>query len=206
MEQATAGHVGKLWIIVLAAGRSQRLGRAKQLLRLRGRTLLARTLAQATSLAGNRVIAVIGAERARIRAHISRNAPQVRCVFARKWRAGMGASLAAGVDALPDSASAALVLLCDQPKIDRRTLRRLLQLSNAQRHSRIVAGRYRGRLGVPAVFPRRAFAMLRRLDADQGARALLNNADSGFRVVAVNLPEAACDVDTPQDVAALSRK
>lgn len=205
MDQATATHVGKLWIIVLAAGGSRRLGTAKQLLRVAGRTLLARTIACAAEISNGRVIAVLGADSARMRAHVRRNAPGTWCVYNRNWRRGMGSSLASGIRALPGTAEAALVLLCDQPGVDLHSLRRLTTRQNRWNRAVIVASRYAGRLGVPAIFPRRAFKELRRLDSDHGARTLLNVDAADFRIVAVDMPEAAFDIDTPADVATLKR-
>ena len=203
MIQATANRVEKLWIIVLAAGGSSRLGRPKQLLRSAGRTLLARAIAHGAEISAGRVVTVIGADAHRMRAHVRRNAPTTRCVYNADWRSGMGSSLALGIRAVPRSATAVMVLLCDQPKITAQHLRRLTRRHLRHNANTIVASRYRDRCGVPAIFPRRAFSALRALRGDHGARALLNSADSGFPVAAVDLPEAACDVDTPADAADL---
>jgi molybdenum cofactor cytidylyltransferase len=203
MIQATAHHVENLWIIVLAAGGSTRLGRPKQLLRVGGQTLLTGTLTDAARISGDRVIAVIGAGAQRMRSHIRRNAPAARCVYNSGWRRGMGASLARGMRAVPRSATAVMILLCDQPKITEHSLRHLMKRCPQCAGRTIVASRYLERNAVPAIFPRSAFRALRRLQGDQGARALLNSRESGFRVITVDLPEAAQDIDTPADAAEL---
>jgi CTP:molybdopterin cytidylyltransferase MocA len=205
MDQATVRANRDLWIIILAAGASVRLGTPKQLLRVQGRTLLARTVALAESIARARVVVVAGAESLRIRSHLRRNAPHVRVTYNRRWKAGMGNSLAAGVRALPNDAGAILVMLCDQPNIDIRCLARLLDRARARR-SAVVASRYRGRYGVPAILPRPLFPALRRLTGDRGARDLLNGAGGRIDVVGVDMPEAAVDIDTPGDLAKLSRR
>ena len=61
------------------------------------------------------------------------------------------------------------------------------------------AARYAGRAGVPAVLPRRHWREVRALRGDEGARALLRDR----RVTLVEMPEAALDVDTPQDLLGL---
>ena len=66
----------------------------------------------------------------------------------------------------------------------------------------IVAARYDGRLGVPALFRREIFPLLASLPAASGARQLLRH--SGLRVEPFPLPEAAIDIDTPADLAAVS--
>jgi len=205
MDQATAPAHRRLWITILAAGASRRLGTPKQLLRVSGRTLLARTVALAQSVAGARVIVVIGADQHRIRAHLRRTSPRVRVTYNRRWRAGMGTSIEAGIAKLPPEAAATLILLCDQPDVDARSLVRLLKCARGRTAS-IVASRYRGRLGVPAILPRATFRELRRLTGDRGARDLLNASQGKTRIVALDMPEAARDIDTPADAAALSTR
>ncbi len=203
MIQATANRVEKLWIIVLAAGGSARLGRPKQLLRFRGRTLLSRALQSGSQISGARVIVVIGAEAPRMRSHVRRHAPHARVILNADWQSGMGTSLAAAMKALPRAALAVMVLLSDQPGVSVRALRRLTRSYVRGGNNTITASRYRGRCGVPAIFPRRAFTTLARLDGDHGARALLNSRTAAFRVAPVEMPEAEYDIDTPADAAAL---
>lgn len=199
MDQATARCGGKLWIIILAAGASRRFGTTKQLLRLRGRTLLAMVLRRAAQLAPGRVVAVIGADSQRLRGHIRRTAPNTRIVYNRNWELGMGTTLATGIRALPRAAAAALVLLSDQPDAGTRALQRLCR-RRARDTMPVIASRYAGRLGVPAIFARRTFGALRTLDADYGARELLNADAPPFRIIAVDMPEAAWDIDTTADL------
>jgi molybdenum cofactor cytidylyltransferase len=203
MIQATANRVEKLWIILLAAGGSARLGRPKQLLRFRGQTLFSRALQSGSRISGRQVIVVIGADAPRMRSHVRRHAPHARVVFNADWQSGMGTSLAAAIKELPRTARAVMVLLSDQPRVSVRALHRLSRRYGHGGGNVIVASRYRGRCGVPAIFPRRAFRTLAKLDGDLGARALLNSRDSAFRVVPVDLPEAEYDIDTPADAAAL---
>jgi molybdenum cofactor cytidylyltransferase len=59
---------------------------------------------------------------------------------------------------------------------------------------------------VPAILPRPLFPALRRLTGDRGARDLLNGAGGRIDVVGVDMPEAAVDIDTPGDLAKLSRR
>ncbi len=65
----------------------------------------------------------------------------------------------------------------------------------------IIAAEYSGTYGVPAFFRRLMFPALKSLPDDTGARRLLR--DSAVEVVAFPLPEAAIDIDTPDDLIAL---
>ena len=62
---------------------------------------------------------------------------------------------------------------------------------------RAVCASYEGREGVPAVFPPALFADLMTLDADAGAKALLHSLQNKIKV---DMPEAAVDIDTLDDL------
>ncbi len=111
----------------------------------------------------------------------------------------MGGTLSHAIRRMPNDASAALVLLSDQPLIDDSTIQRLIRAWR-NRPRRIAASLYGGRAGVPAIFPRGYFRELQRLTGDEGARALLRDEDT---VVRVDAPEATVDVDTAEDLAEL---
>jgi molybdenum cofactor cytidylyltransferase len=119
------------------------------------------------------------------------------------WSEGMAASIRVGVTTLRQFSrqlDAALVALCDQPAFSADVI---AQLVDAQRTSgrSIVAARYNGRHGAPALFLREHFETLTHLTGEEGARALLNG--SPDQVAAVDLPALALDLDTPADYAAL---
>jgi CTP:molybdopterin cytidylyltransferase MocA len=195
------GAAENLWTIVLAAGGSARLGRPKQFVRFRAQPLLARTLANAQDVTPERVIVVIGASRIRARAAIHRHAPRTVIMANTRWREGMSGSLRRGLAALPDEALAALLLTVDQPLVRTRHLRHMIEIWS-RRPMRPVAARYDDRLGVPAILPKRVWKAARHSSGDVGAREILRgNAD---RVTEVALPEAAVDIDTPDDIQRLS--
>ena len=186
------------WVVLLAAGGSRRFGRPKQLARVDGETLLRRMARVA--LAGHPAgcVVVLGAHATRLRRELAGLA--VRIVVNARWRDGLSRSLAAGVDALPADARGMLVLLADQAALGPAELE-LLVAAWRRSPRRIVAARVSDTLGPPAILPRTAFAAIKRLRGDQGARELLRN--PARRTVGIELPAAAIDVDRPPDVVKL---
>jgi len=182
--------------IVLAAGASTRMGQPKQLLPVDGRTLLVRTVEACLAAELWPVIVVLGAHREHVRPTLARY--PVICTDNLAWADGMAGSLRAGliaVDQFSRAVPGAVITLCDQPALNAAALR---QLSAAAATGwGIAAARYGGRCGAPARFARRYFAELAGLSGDQGARVLLNQ--RAAEVAAVDLPELAVDLDTPQD-------
>ncbi len=203
MRAATRHHRPAVTAVVLAAGGSSRLGTPKQLVRRRGRTLIEQAIDAAQHATGRPVIVVIGAEKTRLHALLARRygTCAVEVVHHAGWRSGLAGSLRRGLHAVPSDAEGVLLMLSDQPFVERGSLGRLLAAWR-QRPSHAAAARYAARLGVPAIVPRRRLSALRGITGDEGARRVL--ADDA-RVTAVDLPEAAFDVDTPADLRALTR-
>jgi len=190
--------------IVLAAGAATRMGKLKQLLPYRGRPLVLHSIEQARNAGFEPLIVVVGAEADAVRAAIA--VQPVEIVQNREWVRGMGSSISAGVRQLKEmeiDSFAAAILVADQPLVSAEHLaemRRLLITASAP----VVAAKYDDVLGVPALFRRQLFGLLASLPPAAGARHILR--DSGLTVTEFPLPEAALDIDTPEDLAILTQQ
>ncbi len=187
-------------LIILAAGASTRMGRPKQLLPIQGQPLLERTVLAALAAPVWPVVVVLGAHADTIRPTLARH--PVLVAENPAWAEGMASSLRAGLgvlNAFSLRVDAAVIALCDQPAFTTDVIARLL---SAQRETgcTLVAARYGGHLGAPALFTRAHFAALTALTGDEGARKLIAQAPPAS-VAALDLPELALDLDTPDDVA-----
>jgi molybdenum cofactor cytidylyltransferase len=190
-----------LFALVLAAGGSRRLGSPKQLLKIGGETLIRRTLQRASAVCGGRTIAVLGCE---WRAVLRDAADSVGFFTLNEaWQTGLASSLTLGVRTVPDDCRAVLVLLADQPLVDRSDLETLV-IAWCRSPSRIAASRYGDILGPPAIFPRAFFPELLELTGDRGARPVLERHRDTLTIV--DCEHAALDIDTPDDVAALAAR
>ena len=186
-----------LWSLVLAAGGSRRLGTPKQLLRIRGERLLSRTINAAEAVTPGRVVVVVGAEALKLRLLIRRHHPRTHTVDNSRWADGMAGSLRVGLAVLPQGAVAALLLLSDQPEVGEASLRRLIQAWR-RRPGKAAAAAYGDVVGVPAILPRALWREARQLRGDAGARGLLRMGQTV--ATAVDMPEAAWDIDSPADL------
>ena len=183
--------------LVLAAGASSRMGKPKQLLLYQGEPLLRRTVRFALAAGASPVLVVVGADAGPCRAALFALAATV--LENPEYLHGMGSSLRLGMAAvasLEPEPARVLLMVCDQPLLRPEHLRALLE---AQTPDGIAAAQYNGRLGTPAVFGREHFPALAAVTGDQGARSLLRS----LPATPVPMPEAAVDIDTPEDFAGL---
>lgn len=185
--------------IILAAGASRRLGNPKQLVRVEGETLLARTICAARASGVGSLFVVLGSQAERIQTEVDLTG--VRIVLNSEWERGMASSIRAGIEALlaaDPNAKGVMLLVCDQPRLTEEHLRKLFSEWEASDGAAIVASAYGGVTGIPAVFPREAFKDLMALEGDAGARHLLKAPTCVLRTVAFE--EGALDIDTAEDL------
>ena len=184
--------------VILAAGASTRLGRAKQLVPVSGEPLLSRTARLAREASCDPVIIVLGFEAEEMRAALA-DAP-VQLVENEKWRSGMGSSLRCGVAALyglDPCPSDAMMLVCDQIALTAEFLCELRHV-HARGERPITASHYSGRAGVPAIFAAQYFPELLRAEGDRGARGILEQHPED--VTSVEFTAGVKDLDTPEQL------
>jgi molybdenum cofactor cytidylyltransferase len=193
----------RVGVVLLAAGGSSRLGRPKQLLVHEGKTLVRRAAEAAVAAKCGPVVVVLGAQAEAVTAELA--GLPVRTVQNADWSAGMGSSLRVGLKALDTedatgaspAVDAALVMLCDQLRVNSGHLSALVEAFTRTRAS-IVASGYEGTRGVPALFSRVLFPEMEALALDQGARGVIARDPS--RVVEVALAGGGEDVDMVADL------
>jgi molybdenum cofactor cytidylyltransferase len=178
--------------VVLAAGASRRLGRPKQVRPYRGTTLLGATLARVATLGFDQAVVTLGAAADAVRDRVDLTCFDVVEVGGGEAGAdrGCSSSIAAALDAVRPDATGVVLLLGDQPEVDRDAVDALLA---AGRHAPVAVCRYDDGRGHPFWFAARTLAHLRKLHGDKGVWRLL---ESGIYPVA----EACVPGPVPLDV------
>lgn len=188
-------HKAEVGLVLLAAGGSRRFGAPKQLLRYQGESLLRRAAKSAQASRCEPVAVVLGAEAERLKEELV--GLSVLRVVNPHWHAGIGTSIQAGLKALitavPDL-EGALFTLCDQALIDSPHLNLLVETFIASK-APVIASRYAGTFGVPALFHRALFPDLCVLSGGRGAKEVIARHLPYAHLI--DLPEACLDIDTP---------
>ncbi len=188
--------------IVLAAGRSARLGRPKQLLPYRRRPLLFWALAALAESGIDTLIVVLGHDAEAIRREVDLG--EARVVLNPHHAEGMSTSLQAGLAALDGDADvqAAVVTVGDQPLLRSATFDALIE-AYGESGAAIVAADYGGHQGTPMLLSRAVWPLARAIHSDRGARALLRDYPELVVTVPVD-PASAVDIDTWEDYETLT--
>ena len=180
-----------LSVLIPAAGASERLGQAKQLVEYSGRSLLQNAVDAADALTPLEIIVVTGCQATAIKETLQD--ASVRWVDNPRWSAGMGGSIAAGATAISPEATGLMILLCDQWRIQTRDLQELAQAWQSD-PTRIVVAEADGCYMPPVIFPSVCFKHLQTLQGHEGARSLFKAFPE--QLTAVPMPHAAFDLDT----------
>lgn len=195
-ERASDG-AGNVWAVVLAAGRSTRMGRVNKLLSaVDGKPMVARIVTMLKKCALGGISVVLGHQAEKLRQAL----PAHKLHFTRnkQFKKGMASSIRCGVAALKDDVDAALIVLADMPRVQVLTVASLVAALNPEEGRTIAVPRYRGKRGNPVLFARQHFEELMTLEGDKGAQGVLIDNAAAVIEVAVDDPGVLMDVDTKE--------
>jgi len=198
---APASARGNVAALVLAAGRSSRMGGPNKLLAtLDGKPLVRHVVDAALGSAASSVTVVTGSRAEDVASLFEEN--EVEIVHNPNYTNGLSSSLATGIAAVPEDADAVVVLLGDMPRVTSDVIDRLIAAFNPEEGIHAVVPTSDGRRGNPVLWSRRFFDELRTITGDVGARHLIGrHADV---VVEVEIGDAVTlDLDTPEALAAI---
>lgn len=187
----------KIGIVILAAGNSSRLGRPKQLLKFKEKSLLENVISKASKIKNAIVVVVFGSNHELIQNEISNTA--IEKVFNPEWESGISSSIVKGLSKLlelnPDCQKC-IFTVCDQLFITTSLFENLIQESQ-KNNKGIAASYYSETLGTPVLFHQKYFSEVLELKGKTGAKKLIKKyADD---VVSIHFEKGNIDIDTQED-------
>jgi molybdenum cofactor cytidylyltransferase len=190
--------------VILAAGRSTRMGGPNKLLaELGGKPLVRIVTEQALESKASDVIVVTGHQADEVRKALQ--GLKVKFVHNPHFAEGLASSVKAGIAAVPENADGAVICLGDMPLISAHLIDRLIEAFAPDRGNLIAVPVSDGRRGNPVLWSRRFFNELMTLDGDIGARHLIAKHGEAVAEVPVEGHGAFLDIDTPQALEAARR-
>jgi len=183
--------------VVLAAGRSTRMGGPNKLLADIARRPLVRIAAEeALASRAKPVIVVTGHQREQVEKALA--GLPVELVHNPDFADGLGTSVRAGIAAVPADADGAIVCLGDMPQVDAGLIDRLIAAFDPDQGALVVMPTFEGRRGNPVLWSRRFFPDLTAIEGDVGARHLIGRYSEAVVEVPLEGKAALVDVDTPE--------
>ena len=147
-------------IILLAAGSSGRLGKPKQLLKYKGKSLLQYLIDQAKDSSANCIVVVMGANAEVVLAVLQTD--KIHMVQNNDWKEGMASSIRCGINEVQKinpATDAAILMVCDQPFVTTALLNDLIT-THQETGRPIVTSSYDNTAGPPALFHKSIFSEL----------------------------------------------
>lgn len=195
----------KIAAIVLAAGRSSRMGEDNKLVaQIRGKALVRHAVDAVLESAAGSVVVVTGFEAEKIAENL-KGLP-VSMVHNDDFAQGISSSLKSGLAALADDMDGVIVCLADMPDINADHLNRLIRAFDPDQGRSVCVASYAGQRGNPVLWSRRFFPEMMELSGDEGARKLLHAHERYVHLVDVESDAVLRDVDTPEALDAIKRR
>jgi molybdenum cofactor cytidylyltransferase len=188
--------------IVLAAGRSTRMGAANKLLAdVAGKPMVRHAVEAALASQARPVLVVTGHQANEVRAALA--GLDVAYVANPDFATGLSTSLKAGIRALPNDVAGALVLLGDMPRLEAAHLDAMIAPFASEGGTAIVVPVHQARRGNPVLWPADLFAEMLALEGDVGARGLMAGHAHRVREIDLGTDAVLMDVDTAEALARL---
>ena len=189
--------------VVLAAGKSERMGQNKLFLSLNGKALIDNILDAVAAAGIDEQVIVLGHKPEQVIEAIKPRLRTLKIAVNEDYEQGMTSSFQKGLQLLP-YVDAAFLVLGDEPIFDPNFLKLMVQqMENSQGKALIVSPIHKGKKGHPLLFHRQLFAEILNLKNPQTIREIVHRyAD---RLLTIEAPQwTIMDIDTPEDYARIS--
>ncbi|GAC1399440.1 MAG: molybdenum cofactor cytidylyltransferase [Ktedonobacteraceae bacterium] len=188
--------------ILLAAGRSSRMGQGqhKLLLPLGDRPVLAHVVDIILASQARPLVVVLGYQAEQVRTILEpyTSQPGVTLLENPDYQQGMSTSLRKGIEALMSSSrivDGALIVLGDQPLMTSHVLNTMIATKQAT-GKRIVAALYNGKRDNPTLFDASLFPELLEITGDEGGRKVIEQHRQEMAILEIGEDTPNYDMDT----------
>jgi molybdenum cofactor cytidylyltransferase len=205
-EDTGAQQAPKVAVLLLAAGRSTRMGGPNKLLQeTDGAPLVVHAVKAALASQAVEVVVVLGHMADQVKAAIEQAADtkaKLRFVTNPDFADGLSTSVRTGIAALGKDIDAAIVQLGDMPGVNSGLLDRLMAAFSPVEGRSICVPTVGGKRGNPVLWDRRFFAEMAKVSGDTGAKHLIGEHADLVCEVEMSGAAAITDIDTPEALAA----
>jgi xanthine dehydrogenase accessory factor len=182
--------------IILAAGKSTRMGQQKLLMPFEGKSMIATVVGKIAGSVSSRTIVVTGSDRNKIEKELEAYA--VLFVDNERYEKGMLTSVQAGVAAASTETDGYLILLGDQPMVSEAVINRLISVFQKGGKGLLIPV-FKGKRGHPVLIGSKYKNEIKSLSPEIGLRELFLNHPDDIQEIEVESEDVLKDIDTPDD-------
>ncbi|MCG8359430.1 MAG: molybdopterin-binding/glycosyltransferase family 2 protein, partial [Kiloniellales bacterium] len=205
VEAETSGgklRAPRIAALVLAAGRSTRMGRVNKLLAdVEGRPMVAKVAETALTSQAEHVVVVTGHDHDKVESALAGR--DLTTIHNPDYAAGLSTSLHRGLAALPDDCDGVVICLGDMPRITAAVIDKLIAAFNPIEGRAICVPTWQGKRGNPVLLARRFLPEIQAISGDIGAKSLISAYPEAVAEVPMGDDSVLFDVDTPDVLATL---
>ena len=195
----------RIGALLLAAGRSRRMGGPNKLLaEVDGTPMVAHVARRLLASRARPIVAVLGNQADEVEAALGKL--PVEKIRNPEFAGGLSTSLKRGIAALPPDLDGALICLGDMPLVTGRHLDRLIAAFNPLEGRAIIVPTRRGKRGNPVLWSKRFFPEMAELAGDVGAKHLIGKHAELVGEIEMDDDAILVDIDTPEALDALRQR
>ncbi|MFA9560256.1 nucleotidyltransferase family protein [Evansella sp. AB-rgal1] len=188
--------------IILAAGRSSRMGSPKQLLQFNGKNMLEMVIESVAVHAFAQVVVVVGHQHQQIMNSVKLQNVKIDWVLNEKYMEGQSTSFAKGIQQMKNTISSAMFFLGDQPFIQKETIDNIIMEGEEKQKQVsspfVIRPFYIEEPGHPVLFHNIRNLDLTQLSGDEGGKGLMQQIKNKVKLQ-IDDPFTTMDIDTPKD-------
>jgi len=188
--------------VILAAGKSERFGKTKQLAALGNKTVLQCTLDNYIKSSADEVIVVLGYRYKEIQERLGNT--RAKLIFNPEFETGMGSSLVEGIKHIRKDAEGILLALADQPFVDSTIINRLIDVFKSNVKG-IIIPVYQGKRGNPVILSSAYKSELLKISGDMGGREIVKSHPEDIQEIEVDCKGILIDIDTQEQYESAAR-
>lgn len=196
----------KISAIIMASGKSERMGTNKLLLEYRGMTFIENTLEKVLKENFYEFAIVVSDKKVKRKVqdyikNLETDEKKIYIVDNKKSEKGQSESIKIGLKTL-GKCDGYMFFSCDQPFLTSDTIKKILKNFNPEK---ITIPEYNGKRSLPVIFGENFKEELLKLEGDTGGKTVISNHPDKIRTVEIENSDEGKDIDTKEDYEMLKK-
>ena len=194
--------------LILAAGKSSRMGKPKLLLPFKGAPIVTHAVSLAIRNQLHPIVCVTGGYEGEVKHVLARFGENATIHYNPDFESGMASSLKEGIHALQGKVDAVIIFLGDQPLVPDFVVQTIIQEYNASKEKgvKIIRPIYNEQIGHPLLFDRNLFHEFETLFGDEGGKRIVQQHKDDLKLIHFPNSDWGIDIDTPEEYMTLLKR